>query len=856
MPTPTHPDAIGHLNDLVDHHNKAWLAALAERAIRTGDESIPNADLDQVISLLRDDITATRRSGPLASMTATATGTTLGRIEWLGSFDNFKLLPSTLRLQPDPKVTIVFGKNGSGKSSLCDAIKALAMPDEQERPYGNVRRSGGSSPSFEVKMGGGSQPTRWVSGRDALGSMAGSITYFDTTIASRNIREQVAPERIVSLAPFRLGVFDVLRAYIGRLGTELKTRHTTADNAKKTILSRVQVPLGVFAGSPFRTPSTVGLRDIETALRTAGSPPDAATLAAKRQEIADLTKATSPDGIKALQGEVRDLERISQAVKRLESEVAALWAMQPGTKAARHKAVIRERHSLASSVVPQGVDVQAFLDVIAAAGHVCDLGAATAATPCPLCRQPVRTAGEALFHAYRKVLDDALETERTALAGALEKAKRSADAIPGIIPSDLSTAAIEESIRTRTIMAMTQIVARAKADADPSPDASAAMTELSAVATLVSSMLAAKRVAAKTAETGAAEPLRKLEAAKQQLQQLEYAAALAAVAGDLRAVATAMTDEEWLRRVIPTMRTVSTQVSNARRDAHTSLVLESFNARLDQEYQKLSNKPMSHFGAVVVPKTTPRGEDADIAMDTVIGPAGGQQKLANVMSEGEQRMHALALFFAELECSMHPVIVFDDPVSSFDFDHIENYCIRLRDFVTSHPTRQVIVLTHNWEFFVRLQDKLEIHDPAILVLEQCSVISSYVEKVDALSREIRGVTGATGNLTDEDKRKVSSALRLLIEVVVNKHVFNDLRHRYRQPYQSVTGFRQYMRLVPLEPSEANRLADLYSILSQSEHDDPRNSILTIDRPSFQAHFNEILRIEVDLKARKALRPNP
>ncbi len=855
MPTPTHPDAIGHLNELVDRNGKAWFSALAERAIRTGEDSIPDEELDQVVGLLREDAIATRRSGALTSMTVTATGTTLGSIEWLGAFDNFKLLPSTLRLQPNPKATIVFGKNGSGKSSLCDAIKALAMPEQHERPFGNVRRPSGNRPSFEVKMAGVACPTKWIDGRDQLGSMAGSITYFDTAIAARNIRVPVAPERIVSLAPFRLGVFDVLRAYIGRLGSELKMRHTAAEAAKKTSLARLQAALGAFPGSPFKIPATIGRSEVEAALRTAGSPPSPESLVTKRQEVDDLTKACSADGTKALQAEIRDLERLGQALKLLQGEISTLWAMQPGSKTIRHMAVIRERQTLAASVVPKGVDVQEFLDVVAAAGHFCDLEGATVATTCPLCRQPIGSAGEALFRAYRKVLDDALEVERKQLAGALEKAKRLSEAIPAIITGDLSTTAIEEVLRTRAITAMARIVAHAKADSDPSSEASTTMAELSTVAALVTDMLAAKQATARAAESGSSEPLRKLDIAKRQLYELEYAAILVNSAVDLGLVLTAISDEEWLRHVIPTMKTVSTQVSNTRRDAHSNLVLDTFNARLDQEYQKLSNKPMAHFGAVMVPKTTARGEDAEIAMDTLIGPTGSQQKLANVMSEGEQRMHALALFFAELECSTHSVIVFDDPVSSFDFDHIENYCIRLRDFVTKHPTRQVIVLTHNWEFFVRLQDKLDMHDPSILVLEQCSVVSSYVEKVDQLSREIQSLTGGTGFFSDGDKRTVSSAMRLLIEVVVNKTVFNDQRHRYRQPNrQPVSSFRNYVKLVPLEPNEATRLSDLYSILSQSEHDDPRNNILTIDRVSYKAHFDEIRSIEAALKARKALRP--
>lgn len=82
------------------------------------------------------------------------------------------------------------------------------------------------------------------------------------------------------------------------------------------------------------------------------------------------------------------------------------------------------------------------------------------------------------------------------------------------------------------------------------------------------------------------------------------------------------------------------------------------------------------------------------------------QRIESVLSEGEQRIHALALFFAELETCDQQVIVFDDPISSFDYNYIANYCNRLRDLIQAHPNRQIIVLTHNWEFFVQIQTAL------------------------------------------------------------------------------------------------------------------------------------------------------
>lgn len=71
-----------------------------------------------------------------------------------------------------------------------------------------------------------------------------------------------------------------------------------------------------------------------------------------------------------------------------------------------------------------------------------------------------------------------------------------------------------------------------------------------------------------------------------------------------------------------------------------------------------------------------------------------------VLSEAEQRMCALAYFFAELQQSgSNSGIVFDDPVSSLDHNHRTAVARRI---VQESTVRQVIVFTHDAVFFGEL----------------------------------------------------------------------------------------------------------------------------------------------------------
>jgi wobble nucleotide-excising tRNase len=108
------------------------------------------------------------------------------------------------------------------------------------------------------------------------------------------------------------------------------------------------------------------------------------------------------------------------------------------------------------------------------------------------------------------------------------------------------------------------------------------------------------------------------------------------------------------------------------------LVVSDFEARLNEEYSGLAEKNMESFCV----KLAQRGSDSSITML----PQIGGQDIGDVLSEGEQTIHALALFFAELETCSHCVLVFDDPIASFDYNYSENFSNRLARFCKSYPT--------------------------------------------------------------------------------------------------------------------------------------------------------------------------
>lgn len=111
------------------------------------------------------------------------------------------------------------------------------------------------------------------------------------------------------------------------------------------------------------------------------------------------------------------------------------------------------------------------------------------------------------------------------------------------------------------------------------------------------------------------------------------------------------------------------------------------------------------------------------------------------------------------------------------------------------------MLTHNWEFFVQLQSTfnsggLNAH-LSVQVLENCSLVAEYSEKIDELKADIEAVLALPGEPTSAQKEALAGKMRRLVEAVVNTHVFANQRQQYRQRKHAVSEFTHYTKLSPL-----------------------------------------------------------
>lgn len=172
-------------------------------------------------------------------------------------------------------------------------------------------------------------------------------------------------------------------------------------------------------------------------------------------------------------------------------------------------------------------------------------------------------------------------------------------------------------------------------------------------------------------------------------------------------------------------------------------------------------------------------------------------RLSDVLSEGEQKVIALADFLAEASLQTVPSpIVFDDPVNSLDYKRLKHVVDRI---VRLSEHRQVIVFTHSIWFATELLSRFEDATDrcSYFDVSQSDGISGIVTsgthpRWDTVSQTkgrinslLQGAGAASGETQTALIEKAYDTIRTWCEVVVEQELLCHVTQRY-QPHVAMT----------------------------------------------------------------------
>lgn len=255
---------------------------------------------------------------------------------------------------------------------------------------------------------------------------------------------------------------------------------------------------------------------------------------------------------------------------------------------------------------------------------------------------------------------------------------------------------------------------------------------------------------------------------------------------------------------------------------------------LTNSFVERFNTELGHLGAkgLKVVLDLDAGK-AKAAHQVVLQTKVKEAKAADILSEGEMRVVALAAFLTEAQMSPTAPIVLDDPVSSLDQRFEECAAERIVELAR---TRQVVVFTHRISLTVLLNDwakqqAVSCTTTAVARAEwgtgepECNPLST--QKCDAAITTLRNnrlaALRTSRAVSNEEFERHASQLtkdiRITLERIVERHLLNGIVQRFRRSVQTMGRLKSLPRVTTEDCCLIDSLMTRYSRHEHSQSDE-------------------------------------
>lgn len=760
------------------NHQDGWVRAIVRDVLRDGIE-VSDSDIDRYLKLLLSEKKLS--SEPYESVSQIE-----ARQHDLNPLESIRLTSLTVddgvnAIRPGadikfaPRVTIIFGENGSGKSGFVRVLKRAAGVRTAEDILPDVRADRNPTPTgtFSVEVGGTSQTIAW--NNDFGVAPLNRISVFD----ARGARLHVEDDLTYVYTPGELALFPLVQNAIEQVRSALGSATNVRTHTGNLLLASFDRSSSIYA-----TIETLGAAtDIAEVRAFATVPEDIdARIESLSIEIDALSSSRKRSELKRAQNRAALVQDLGQAIAIMaafdEEEYISLVATRDAAARQRDAAGGKAFEDLAIPGV-LGPEWRRFIQ----AGEEYLTANAPADYPletskCAYCRQPLTTAALQLLKKYRDFSDNDI--------------KRALDAADRQVRQYVSSA---EQI---DVEGLSQ---RLQTEVNDQPDVLAPIIPiLVQIGELVDAFPSVSLTSWKE-RTAALEEAKRLVSSEsirldRLIEQLQDSAdkregALKAKRGELTELKAKKTthtllpqiekcvrDAKWVARATIVRNNITgilRSLTESAKEAGEELLNKDFAKRFEDECHRLR--------APSVTLNFP-GREGQVTRRKLVA----SYKPTQILSEGEQKALALADFLAEVtSIPASSPVVFDDPITSMDYRRIHEVCDRIVALSGEH---QIIVFTHNIWFAAELLSKADkkewqYYDIRAEGGEVGVVTAATHPRVDSL-RQVRGsinqLIQAAGNQEGEVRaalvEKGYEHLRSLCEIVVEHELLQGVVTRY------------------------------------------------------------------------------
>ncbi|MGH7119147.1 MAG: AAA family ATPase [Acetobacteraceae bacterium] len=814
---------------------------------------LTDTDLDELLALVKSSAGFTVEPKPPAPIAFTKAHFGGGShrpivLKGIADVQNVNRLVPKAGLTFCPReLTIIYGRNGSGKSGFVRILRT-ACRTRIEHParlkvLPNAYRGVGGPQAAQIIIdaGAGDVPIPWTPGAPVSAQLM-QVSVFDAASAQL----YVDGGNQIRYLPFGLALPHRLNTVCLTLKERLESERAAAVG-NKVNLTTIAFPF----------PRDTKAQSFERALSTEVSNAEIGEAAhfepedQVRLEHVSATLSTGAEAAADLAPLVAWLERLASecdaaATAFCDTALAGLTMLKSAAAADRQAAMASADKLFADEPLP-GVASESWRKLWMAArdysiseayrGHVFPVTATDKRDAvCVLCAQPLLADGASRFQRFQDYMDGTLGLAATEAERAVSEAAASipelkllragdfADRLrqirkrDGTLADALSTFQI--SAASRRADAMARVAGQA---AKPQPSLANVQEDVR--------KLAARLRHAEVALAGAsdAHERQQLTAESAELEDRKILAANCAKLITRRDLM--VTDAAFARALAEVQTKGITQRANELVDQHLTAAVA---ARFDAERARFD---IAHLKLGLSRRSGRTKAEFDVALQTKL-----TKVTSEILSEGEQHALALAAFLTEVALTEDsgPIVV-DDPVSSLDRDRSARVAARLAEEARN---RQVIVFTHDMIFVNELCRAAEAQgiEPATIALfgdkEAAGKVDTagmtwkglnVAKRIARIKNDFAPLAKLHASSPSDYEYQIKNLygrLRDTYERVVEEVIFHGVVQRGTDVIQT-----QFLRYVSLSGDHAIRFHKGMTRASTYSHDNPAAETVPVPTPS-------------------------
>ena len=893
-----HENAIGYVEELRSDYDKQWFRKICDLAL--SDITKKNLEDNEIKELERlfwkeemmkkesptrdEDI---KNSGGYKhveyeqpSQKKTLNNQTI-KIRELSGFQNFKKLGKELKVTFHDRLTLIFGVNGSGKSSVSDAIKALANKQKTKKPLWDIRNKNNKKEKLPVSFNyllNESERKTWRE-NEGFGNFASHIKCFDSEVLE-NMKDDLDLMQTIRFEPFLLTHFKQIGDFVksleehlksekekkkGKLQKTLNEYRGTFETYRECMGPLYEIHLGG-ENELYKTRNKLNDHIINIPCDSERSDEEnqksrkksskeilneIKVLEERRKHLVTQKKIFDPimDDIKGLNSEriIQDSSNLSQSEKKLANIL-------------RHKDVKMENESIFFNFLIQSQDILK--------------NKRSTKDYCPLCFRELDEESVRLFDQYIEFFEDKTYREKQEHE---EYVKKNYKKLKDIHKFKLFDDKDETSPLSKESYALIRKELEGLKNASKSllNGLKASPFELNESIKSLGSNLdltisnfkeATKKIDKEIGDVD--KEIEELNIAKQIQEKEEKSEEKEKKDKDFQILFCPLKDklESFSEEVMTfaekadilskfDFKSLLQRISKKQTDASKSLATQKIHEVLNIEFLELTGNELQDY--LIETKAKTRKQET-----TVYPRVGVRNDSINYsLSEGELNAYYLALFFAEVSEKEQQIIVFDDPANSLDYHFEERYAKRVVKYIKDNKKSQVVLFTHSISFLTHLMDVLQIEgftnnkndqerEPfEVMRLEECVLFTEYIEKYNAVKERLGKLftrKSTNKKITLEEKMGTIISVRRFVELIIEKRIFNNQRYVNRSREASIGSFDKYTQIRPLEKGHAETMKGYWRKLSKNGVIHRSLFDLESDETSINKAFDNVQRIFIDL----------